>query len=697
MFGSISGSIVATFYYMFFQIAGFMVATALLKKEKIFTKILIGSCIGSLLLHWLPVLFAFTVDFTISAHILAAVSLLPLIWYANKKRDTICEKGEVVLAVKNNKLFVFLFGCVLLLWCYLLNTHIILQGSDGALYGGQSTYGDMSMHLGFITSIAAQQTFPPMYSIFPGTKLAYPFLNATISSSLLLMGASLRWAYILPMIFAFAQVIAGVYHFAGTVLADKAKAIFCWGLYIFNGGLGFIYFIDYANNGGYTLSDIFTGYYTTPTNLVEHNIRWVNIIADILLPQRASIFGYAMAICALWLLYSAVWKGKKEYFTLAGIFAASLPLIHTHSFLAVVLISAAWLLLYLYRNTVNCKKWFGGHILMVFVLFMCIIQFYVTNGILSNNHLFIICLTGVGLCVVKGRFLLYKYIKQQGMVPFIKSWGIYLAIGVVLSAPQILIWTFGQVAEGGFLRGHFNWGNLGEPYVWFYAKNIGAPIILIVGTICRGGKKAAEMVLPAGVIWFVAELILFTPNTYDNNKLLYIAYMLLCVAAADYGVDFYRRFKEFGGVRLMAACFVVLSTISAVLTLGREAVSEYQIFGAAHVELARYVEENTASADTILTDTRHNNEVAALTGRNIVCGSDIYLYFHGISTSQRKEDVRMMYENPADNITLFGEYGVDYILVSSYERNYHIDYNWINSNCTKVFSLDGVELYKLGT
>ena len=159
----------------------------------------------------------------------------------------------------------------------------------------------------------------------------------------------------------------------------KAKAIFCWGLYIFNGGLGFIYFIDYANNGGYTLSDIFTGYYTTPTNLVEHNIRWVNIIADILLPQRASVFGYAMAICALWLLYSAVWKGKKEYFTLAGIFAASLPLIHTHSFLAVVLISAAWLLLYLYRNTVNCKKWFGGHILMVFVLFMCIIQFYVTG------------------------------------------------------------------------------------------------------------------------------------------------------------------------------------------------------------------------------------------------------------------------------------------------------------------------------
>ena len=176
MFGSISGSIVATFYYMFFQIAGFMVATALLKKEKIFIKILIGSCIGSLLLHWLPVLFAFTVDFTISAHILAAVSLLPLIWYANKKRDTICEKGEVVLAVKNNKLFVFLFGCVLLLWCYLLNTHIILQGSDGALYGGQSTYGDMSMHLGFITSIAAQQTFRQCIRFFQAQNLPTHFL-----------------------------------------------------------------------------------------------------------------------------------------------------------------------------------------------------------------------------------------------------------------------------------------------------------------------------------------------------------------------------------------------------------------------------------------------------------------------------------------------------------------------------------------
>ena len=89
MFGSMGGNIVAALYYIFFQIAGFSLATVMLKKEKFFTKLLIGSCVGTLMLHWLPVLFAFIMGFTIIAHVSAVLVMIPMIVYAKKKNFNI--------------------------------------------------------------------------------------------------------------------------------------------------------------------------------------------------------------------------------------------------------------------------------------------------------------------------------------------------------------------------------------------------------------------------------------------------------------------------------------------------------------------------------------------------------------------------------------------------------------------------------
>ena len=136
--------------------------------------------------------------------------------------------------------------------------------------------------------------------------------------------------------------------------------------------------------------------------------------------------------------------------------------------------------------------------------------------------------------------------------------------------------------------------------------------------------------------------------------------------------------------------------ISAVLTLGREVVSEYTLYGTAHVELAKYIEENTEPTDMILTNTRHNNEVASLTGRSIVCGADTFLYFHGIDTSERKEEVRLMYEAPLANLDLYEKYGVDYVVISSWERSsYAIDESVFAEYFELVFNHGSINLYKI--
>lgn len=699
MFGSTLGNILGTLYFLYFQLAGIFIMARLLKKEGPLTRLLLGSVLGSLLLQWLPIIFAFFFDFTMLSHILAFFVAFPAYVLAFRNRTSI---GKLFTACPSRirhhgGFFLLLAGCMVL-WIYLLHTHTIPLDESGAMLAGQCTYGDMNIHLGFITSIANQGTFPPEYSLFPGARLSYPFLSDSISSSIYLMGASLRYAYILPMLVAFPQVIGGVYLLAMTLFSSRTKALFTYILFFFNGGLGFFYFIDWAREREFNLESIFTGWYTTPTNLIDHNIRWVNMIADMLLPQRATLFGYAVLFSAIWLLHQAVFGGKKAYFLPSGIIIGALPMIHTHSFLGIALISASWLLVYLYRAMMPEKKRNlpVGWLLLAFVIVMCVLQKWITNGTIQSQNLLLLGIAGIVSCVLYGFYLLFGYIGKNGWKDLLHSWGIYLGCVLLLALPQLFFWTFGQVSDNSFVKGYFNWANQGDFYPWFYLKNLGLPLVLIIAAVCAKRKSASHLVLPAFIIWFVLDLITFQPNVYDNNKLLYIAYLLLCLVAADYGVELYKHLKTFGGAKWFAGSFLFFSVISAVLTLGREAVSEYQLYGASNVKLAEYVDENTPTDAVFLTQTRHNNEVSSLAGRNIVCGADTFLYYHGFDTTERKEAIRQMYEEPASSLTLYEKYDVSYVVVTNWERaNYAVDETTLIELFELEFELEDARLYKV--
>ena len=95
---------------------------------------------------------------------------------------------------------------VLAVTLYLLHTHV-LHKVNGTLHTGQSCYGDMPMHLGFIEYIAQSGQFPPRYPLLAGAhRFGYPFLCETVSSVFRLLGAGRRAAYLLPMVPAFVSV-----------------------------------------------------------------------------------------------------------------------------------------------------------------------------------------------------------------------------------------------------------------------------------------------------------------------------------------------------------------------------------------------------------------------------------------------------------------------------------------------------------
>jgi len=413
------------------------------------------------------------------------------------------------------------------------------------------------------------------------------------------------------------------------------------------------------------LRNVLQGWYQTPVNHAEfttYNLRWSNIIADMLIPQRTFLGGLCLLLPCVYLLYDAITE-KARYlkpanetlaglpllqpygnndnhrFLLLGIMAGGLPLVHTHSFLALALLSAGW-------------------------------------------------------------FAYDMIHSQKERLQRLLSWLIYGVLAACMALPQLVVWTFPQsMGSGHFLRFQFNWVNnaggagLRDGYLWFYIKNIGVPFILLILALFEKDRKRRFIASGAFSIFIVAELIVFQPNEYDNNKLFYVWYMLCAVIAADYAVTLFSRLKGLRSrsVLVVAGIFVCFS--SGAMSLARECVSDYQMFSANDIQAAAFIERETDRDAVFMTWTQHINPVSSLAGRTIVCGPALWLYYHGFDLAGREGDIRRFYADPAGNTDVLTKYGVDYIMIGSYERSsLDIDFAYFDSSFLRVYADDSDDI-----
>ena len=97
-----------------------------------------------------------------------------------------------------------------------------------------------------------------------------------------------------------------------------------------------------------------------------------------------------------------------------------------------------------------------------------------------------------------------------------------------------------------------------------------------------------------------------------------------------------------------------------------------------------------------MTGTQHLNPVLSIAGRSIVCGPDLWLYYHGFETNERKEDLEAFYEDPQGNREIPAKYGAEYVLVSTYElSSYDVDETGLEALGEKVFENREVSIYRL--
>lgn len=622
------------FWFLFWQMCGIFISYAWFPDKRTAVRLWLGSTAGSVLSMWTPVPFAFFLGFTGSAHLCGAavgVALLAGAVLLMRRRGPVAPApGED--PVKDRPLW-FLLPPFLTVCVVIVVTHT-LREVDGALYTGQCTYGDLPMHLGFITSIAQQGFFPPLYSILPPEKLCYPFLCDSVSSSLYLLGTPLRLAYVIPMLAAFLQVFCGVWFLAREFVKNRGAAVLAFLLFFLNGGFGLIYFVK-----DYSFHDLMTGFYVTPTNLTEKGMRWVNVLVDMLVPQRATLFGWAALFAALYLLYRGVFRRDDQCFLPAGILGGLLPMIHTHSFFALGLMAASWLLYCLKRDGLTRE--------------------------------------------------------------FLRNWLRFGLTAVALAVPQLLLWTFQSVGgNASFLRFGFDWVNGGqENWFWFWLKNVGPVFLITPAALITAKSEQRNAFWGAVFIFVLCEFVVFQPNAYDNNKLLYIAYLFACFLSADAIMGWLARRSSPALRGLLLGALLLVCTNAAILSLAREVVSGYPQYGYVHftadeVEAAGYVQENTQPDSLFLTCDNHNNAVAGLTGRNILCGSGSYLYYHGVDYTDAQQTAKAMLTDWQAFEENRQALGVDYVWIGRYERALPgVIVSYLEENYPLVFSSGSVLIF----
>ena len=117
-----------------------------------------------------------------------------------------------------------------------------------------------------------------------------------------------------------------------------------------------------------------------------------------------------------------------------------------------------------------------------------------------HTHSYFACgLVAIGWIIV-------TVIKERFSKEIIKSWLMFGVPALLISLPQLLIWTFdAALGNESFVRFMFNWVNETDNWLWFWVKNVGVCFILLPLAFLNTSRKNKLMYSGALVIFIIGN------------------------------------------------------------------------------------------------------------------------------------------------------------------------------------------------
>ena len=582
--------------------------------------------------------------------------------------------------------FLFYAGAMIAMW--LVFERALLEKPDGIYTGVLNNYGDLPFHLSVITGFAFGQNYPPEDPTFAGARFTYPFLTDFVSAMFVRAGASLRNSLFIENWIIGVALVGVLHRFGLQLLRNRTAGILVPVLVILNGGFGWWMLFSDVNKSDagvfHVLMNIQHSYTILPD--VTQGWRWGNAVTSLLVTQRGFLLGIPMAVIVITQWWAAMHgaagneqraKGKEQgakrkaqsgknkagptgstsgteagggasllalsswrlalstspsrRMVAAGFVAGLLPLVHAHSFIAVMGVGAVLALL-------NLRKW--------------------------------------------------------------RAWLFFLVVASAVAGPQLLWSTHGSaVRTSAFIGWEFGWGHGEESIIWFWLKNTGVFIPLLIAALLWKtesylvSRKLLFFYLPFTLCFIIPNLLKLAPWIWDNVKILFYWWI---ASAPSVALLLARLWAGSIGHRVAAAVLLVVLTLAGGLdvfaVLTRQ--GEYQEFDRDGVNFAEVVKQQTPPRATILHAPIHNTPIF-LTGRRSVMGYPGHIWTHGIDSGQREAEIRRIYAGAPDAPALLAKYRVDYVVVDPQERSVMQVNDAFFSRYPEVIKLGEYHLYKV--
>jgi hypothetical protein len=254
-----------------------------------------------------------------------------------------------------------------------------------------------------------------------------------------------------------------------------------------------------------------------------------------------------------------------------------------------------------------------------------------------------------------------------------REWFAFFLTASLIALPQ-LWWSTSHSAVNArsFFAWEIGWDRHEENPIWFWFKNTGLFIPLIVAAILWRGKNylikkhILLFYLPFTLCFIVPNLIKMAPWIWDNIKVLYYWWL----ASAPLVALLLARLWRQGRIQRVACVllFVCLTLAGSLDVAGIALRSvKYTIFDMAGIRFAQIVKQRTPPQSLIVHAPVHNDPVF-LSGRRSLMGYPGHIWTHGLEFAQREGEIRRIYSGAADAEQLMNLYGIDYVVVGPLEK-----------------------------
>src|SRR3972149_2021566 len=625
-------------------ITGFLLTYFLSARYSIFERVAYGTVIGLGLHTWIVYVFSLLWGLSgksvyISAVLLVVVcSIILIIKWTSFKEKIISEiqdtKNDFLLNKISYYVHIAVFSFFTTIFLRLFYRTIIWK-KDGMYIGLPNNYGDLPLHLAYITSFVWGNNIPPQDPSFAGEKLVYPFLSDFLSAIFLKLGLDFRDILFIPGLLLTVAFYSIFYYFAYRLTKRRFTAVISTFIFFFTGGFGFYYFLQDLSHTSGNIWSFLVNLPRDYTKMPSLNYHWITPLTCLNVPQRPFLFGFPITMLIFTLLYTGIEHKKWREFLFAGVLAGILPFFHSHSFLAMLMVTIPLGIIFW-----DWRKW---------------ILFFMPAFILSLPQ--VLYLSG-----------------HVGGGTFFKP-------------------SFGWMAG----KENFLWFWLKNTSL-FWPVVIGGFAVIFVRANGRSLLRLGFYVLPFLILFLLPNLVLFAPWNWDNIKILIYWFLGTTPVAALALTYLYENghFKILSKAGFFIIMFVL--TVTGGIDVFRYAIapiSGWKEFSAEEVKLANRISIETPP-DAIFLNAPIFNHPVFLSGRKSLMGYPSHIWSHGYNDAHRREqDIQSMLKGKFDVISLIDTYKPSYATVGPHEKRIGVNKKFFDTNYPCIITTENYRIYDL--